>query len=149
MNSWKTVVRVYGLVLNDLNEVLVSDEKQGSWVFTKFPGGGLEFGEGTNDCLKRELLEELNIDATIGELFYVNDFFQASALHENHQLIAFYYRVNLSDFNDRFREKYAVPIHDEGERQRWIKINELRPEIFTFPIDQLVAQKLIESQLGI
>ena len=45
-------IRVYGILINDRNELLVSDELIKGLQFTKFPGGGLEWGEGTMDCLK-------------------------------------------------------------------------------------------------
>jgi 8-oxo-dGTP pyrophosphatase MutT (NUDIX family) len=54
-------IRVYGILVNEEKKVLVSDELiRGSYI-TKFPGGGLEFGEGTRDCLQREFMEEMNI----------------------------------------------------------------------------------------
>ena len=70
-------VRVYGLLINSNNELLLSDERRGGFSFTKFPGGGLEFGEGVVEALIREFSEELAIDVSVGDLFYVNDFFQA------------------------------------------------------------------------
>lgn len=146
MTSGQTVVRCYALICNDLDEVLISDEKQGEWTFTKFPGGGLEFGEGIKECVQRELKEELNLECEVGELFYVNDFFQASALHTNKQLIAFYFLVTLNTRNTDYRTNYEVPILDEGEKQRWVKIDELNEEMFTFPIDRLVVKKLIEKK---
>ncbi len=36
----------------------------------EFPGGKVEDGENVPDCLRRELHEELNINAAIGELFH-------------------------------------------------------------------------------
>ena len=54
-------VRVYGILKDSNNHVLVSDELIRGEYFTKFPGGGLEFGEGTRDCLKREFKEETNL----------------------------------------------------------------------------------------
>ena len=51
-------LRVYGILINEQNQLLVSDEYIRGMKITKFPGGGLEFGEGTRDCLKREFLEE-------------------------------------------------------------------------------------------
>ena len=69
-------LRVYGILINEKNEVLVSDEFiRGSYI-TKFPGGGLEFGEGTRDCLKREFMEEMELTVEVGEHLYTTDFFQ-------------------------------------------------------------------------
>ena len=34
-------VRAYGLLVNEANQILVSDEKEYGRLFTKFPGGGL------------------------------------------------------------------------------------------------------------
>ena len=53
-------LRVYGILINDQKQVLVSDEYIRGKHYTKFPGGGLEFGEGTRDCLAREFMEEMN-----------------------------------------------------------------------------------------
>ena len=38
-------LRVYGILINEAKQVLVSDEFIRGNYFTKFPGGGLEFGE--------------------------------------------------------------------------------------------------------
>ena len=55
-------VRVYGLLMNDCEQILVADEvfKNGNRA-TKFPGGGLELGEGTREGLAREFKEETGI----------------------------------------------------------------------------------------
>ena len=57
-------IRVYGLLL-DQGRVLVSDEFIRGQRVTKFPGGGLELGEGTKDCLIRELREEMELNFRI------------------------------------------------------------------------------------
>ncbi|MFM2327645.1 MAG: hypothetical protein RIR31_1847, partial [Bacteroidota bacterium] len=59
-------IRVYGILINENKQVLVSDEFIRGMQITKFPGGGLEFGEGTRDCLKREFMEEMNLEVAIG-----------------------------------------------------------------------------------
>jgi len=48
-------VRVYGLLINDRQEILISDEQEYGIQFTKFPGGGLEYGEGLTDGLKTRI----------------------------------------------------------------------------------------------
>ena len=55
-------LRVYGILINKNNEVLLSSELRFEKPMIKFPGGGLEFGEGLVDCLKREFQEECGIE---------------------------------------------------------------------------------------
>src|SRR5476651_1923910 len=84
-------VRVYGILMNDARQVLVSDEYIRGAYYTKFPGGGLEKGEGTRDCLKREFKEEMDLEVRIGDHIYTTDFFQMSAFNPEHQIISIYY----------------------------------------------------------
>ncbi len=137
-----TNIRVYGIIINDVNQVLLSDELRHGNAFTKFPGGGLEWGEGTKECLQRELQEELGLTAEIGELFYVNDFGQLSAFKKNDQLFSFYYFVNQIDIKAIKATNHAIPNSEEGEKFRWVDLSELTSETVTFPIDKIVAQKL-------
>ena len=128
-------LRVYGVLMNEKNDVLVSDEYIRGSYFTKFPGGGLEYGEGTRDCLKREFMEEMNLNVEVGEHIYTTDYFQLSAFHVDHQIISIYYFV-------KALEEIAVPLRnkpfDFDEAQ--LKIYELHKEIETFrfiPFDKL------------
>ena len=74
-------LRVYGILINEQNQLLVSDEYIRGMKITKFPGGGLEFGEGTRDCLKREFLEEMNLNVEVGKHLYTTDYFQLSSFN--------------------------------------------------------------------
>ena len=87
-------LRVYGILINEQNQLLVSDEYIRGMKITKFPGGGLEFGEGTRDCLKREFLEEMNLNVEVGKHLYTTDYFQLSSFNSSHQIISIYYFVN-------------------------------------------------------
>ena len=64
-------LRVYGIILNEEGEVLLSTESRKGLRFTKFPGGGLQWGEGLIDCLQREMVEELGTQMEVHELFYL------------------------------------------------------------------------------
>lgn len=142
MNQKTTNIRVYGIIINEKNEVLVSDEYRFGRSFTKFPGGGLQWGEGTVECLKRELQEELGLDAEIGELFYVNEFSQLSAFHENDQLFSFYFRVKSIALDQIPTNNHKLPLAQEGENFRWIPMAEISEADMTFPLDKIVAGML-------
>jgi len=138
-------LRVYGILINDRNEVLLSRERRNGHEFTKFPGGGLEFGEGIKDCLQREFREELDIDIAAGELFYVTDFFQQSAFHKDHQLISFYYTVAYPDWQLLPIEELKAGTEDQ-ETFFWVPVQELTEELVTFPVDKVVVGRLTYSQ---
>jgi 8-oxo-dGTP diphosphatase len=135
-------VRVYGiLVWND--QVLVSDEQRYGRQFTKFPGGGLKFGEGIKDCLIREFMEELGIEIEVGTLVYLNDFLQKSAFDENSQVISIYYWVSTSlpETIVVQEQKFAFT-GEEQELHRWVALQELHASHFHFPIDQKVVEHI-------
>lgn len=136
-------VRVYGLLINQNYEVLLSDENRFDKQFTKFPGGGLEFGEGTKECLKREFLEELGIEIEVKELFYLTDYFQVSAFDENEQLISIYYLVKADNLKSIQTSSKSFDFTDGAQEvHRWKSLEALTPKDLTFPIDKLVAEKL-------
>jgi ADP-ribose pyrophosphatase YjhB (NUDIX family) len=137
-------VRVYGLLINEHNEVLLSDEQEYGMRFIKFPGGGLEYGEGLIDGLKREFVEECETEVEILSHFYTTDFFVKSAFN-NSQIISVYYKVkNVTPLN--FPIKTSIYDFDgEGEvlqAFRWAKVAELTTDDVTFPTDKRVVELL-------
>jgi len=140
-------IRVYGFLIDE-GKVLVTDEFRLGIFMTKFPGGGLQFGEGTLDCLKREFREELNLDIEIISHYYTTDFFQATTLLPSEmQLLNIYYLVGAEKpFNFvTTKIKNDIPAIDGLQCFRWLKISELKAENFTFPIDKFIIQKLMED----
>ncbi|MCG8582346.1 MAG: NUDIX hydrolase [Bacteroidales bacterium] len=137
-------IRVYGLLINDRQEVLVTDEFRIGMFMTKFPGGGLEFGEGTIDCLKREFMEELDLNIEVESHFYTTDYYQPAISFENMQLISIYYKIYA---NSDMEIKTTIitndiPEVDGAQSFRWVAINKINPDDFTFPIDKKVAELL-------
>lgn len=145
-------IRVYGIVINEHNQVLVSDEYIRGDYITKFPGGGLEFGEGTRDCLKREFMEEMTLDVRIGDHLYTTDYFQMSAFNPQHQIISIYYyahpleaikvplRTKPFDFDEQQLAVYAEK--KETETFRFINWDEFSEASVHLPIDKVVAKML-------
>lgn len=145
-------IRVYGILINEQQQVLVSDEKIRGDYFTKFPGGGLEFGEGTRDCLKREFLEEMNLQVRVGEHIYTTDFFQMSAFNTSQQIVSIYYfahalepikvplRTTPFEFDDAQHALYETT--QEIESFRFVSWEEFGAEAVSLPIDKVVADLL-------
>jgi ADP-ribose pyrophosphatase YjhB (NUDIX family) len=135
-------VRVYGILINESSKVLLSDEYiRGSFI-TKFPGGGLEYGEGTRDCLKREWQEEVEQDVEVGDHLYTTDFFQISAFGDGRQIISIYYYVKpRSPFRAVVRSApfQFEELRDQAQAFRWVPLSELTASMLTLPIDQIVA----------
>ena len=137
-------IRVYGIYVNH-GKLLVTDEIRFGIKMTKLPGGGLLFGEGLANCLKREWQEELAVDIEVGDIFYVNPFLQKSAFDKADEVMALYFWVkpigplqvpftqNPMDFPD---------VSNDQQVFRWIPIKELKTKDFTFPVDQSLVPKL-------
>ncbi|RXK85935.1 NUDIX domain-containing protein [Filimonas effusa] len=148
-------VRVYGLLIDSARRVLVSDEFIRGAYFTKFPGGGLEFGEGTRDCLKREFMEETGLDVQIGSHIYTTDFFQISAFNNKDQIISIYYfvhaaePVNLVTHHVPFAfEPWQVADNNgTAEAFRWIGWDELTVDTVSLPIDKVVVSIVTSGQV--
>ncbi len=148
-------IRVYGIIVNNDQQVLVSDEFIRGAYITKFPGGGLEFGEGTRDCLQREFMEEMNLKVKVRDHIYTTDFYQQSAFNPAHQIISIYYlaealepitaplRSEPFDFDERQTKMYEET--GETETFRFIDWEDFSADCVTLPIDKLVAKMIKEK----
>lgn len=140
-------LRVYALITNEFNEILISDEFRFGQFFSKFPGGGVEANEGIQAALFRELKEELQLEITSVAFYYFNEFHQASAF-DNSNLVAFYYRVSIEKNNVQVTPgQYAIPFFEEQEKQRWVALQDLDLSDLTFPIDRIALAKLQKELL--
>lgn len=148
-------IRVYGILINEKRQVLVSDEFIRGAYITKFPGGGLEFGEGTRACLEREFMEEMHLKVKVADHIYTTDFYQQSAFNTAHQIISIYYfaealeeitvplRTKTFDFDEQQLKMYEET--GETETFRFINWEDFSDEAVSLPIDKVVA-KLIKDK---
>jgi|SRR5687767_4916703 len=150
-------LRVYGILIGENKQVLVSDEYIRGGLYTKFPGGGLEFGEGTRDCLKREFKEEMDLNIQVGDHIYTTDYFQISAFNPEHQIISIYYFVHplepikapLRNKPFDFDEQQMAIYKERGETEtfRFIEWNDFSDASVTLPIDKIVAKMVKEEKI--
>jgi 8-oxo-dGTP diphosphatase len=141
-------VRVYGILIEN-GKLLVSDEFIKGREITKLPGGGLEFGEGTADCLVREFKEETGIAVAVKSHFYTTDFFVTSAFNVKSQVISIYYVVKaLEELSfPTSSKKFDFKKREEGAQSfRWLEIDKISENDFTFVIDRRVAQMISEQK---
>jgi len=146
-------VRVYGLLLDAQDRLLVSDESIRGEFFTKLPGGGLEFGEGTRDGLAREFMEEAGITVTVGKHLYTTDFFQISAFNKKDQIISIYYmvhsteceKIKTSERDFDFSTEQIADKKGTFESFRWVNFENLNEESMSLPIDKVAIQILKQN----
>lgn len=116
---------------------MVCEEMIRGQKIVKFPGGGLEYGEGTIDCLKREFAEEMGIEVEILSHYYTTDYFQPSAFDDS-QVISIYYSV-------RPVTALILPLRNEREHFYFAEINKDLLEKVSLPIDNLIVRKLLRN----
>jgi 8-oxo-dGTP diphosphatase len=142
-------VRVYFILFDDSKQrVLVSDERIAGGSYTKFPGGGLEFGEGPEDCVLREAMEELGQQVEVISHLYTTGFFIPSAFRETDQVISIYYIVKLCGPQIfRTSDRRFDFLREDGNEEsfRWVVVSGLSEEHFHFPADLVVAVLIAEN----
>ncbi len=138
-------VRVYGLLIDPERGILVSDEKSEGRRFIKFPGGGLELGEGLKDALAREFMEECEAEIAVLSHFYTTDFYEKSSFNES-QIISIYYFVKaLHPLDLHFKTEIYDFRGDSKQSFRWIALKDLKVEDVTFKTDQTVVEMLLKT----
>jgi len=144
MTNQRFNIRVYGLLVRD-GHVLVSHELIAGKSYAKFPGGGLEFGEGTKDAVIREFGEELGVEVCVKSHFYTTDFYLPSAFDSKDQIISIYYKVE-SARDEPLPFHLPPPSEEELMTQpqlfRWYPIDRLNDDLIRLPADRVVVRML-------
>ncbi len=124
---------VTAAVIISKNKVLITrraaNEKHNGW--WEFPGGKVEEGESPEACLQRELMEELGVNASIGELIAESIFtYDTGAI----QLLA--YRAEI------ISGELKLSVHDEYQ---WVSVSDLL-QFKLLPADRPIAEKLAAAK---
>jgi len=114
-------IRVCGICLQEGKILLVNHSGMNeSGEFWSPPGGGLQFGESIEECLKREFLEETNTVISVGNFLKINEFIKPP-LHA----IELFYEVKIvsGEINNGFDPEMEEQIIKEV---KWLSF----PEVF-------------------
>lgn len=137
-------VRVYGLLLNEKQQLLVTDELFDNQYLTKLPGGGVEFGEGTIDALHREFEEECACPIQVLAHIYTTDFFIPSIFSSNTQVFCVYYRIS-APANFVFLNKQLAANLLPQIVFRWVDVATIDPHFFRLESDNRAVQTLLQQ----
>ena len=140
-------IRVYGIFIRN-EELLITDEIRFGKRMTKFPGGGMEPGEGTIDTLIRECKEEMGLTPFNIKHFYTTDFFQETQMiNPPQQLISIYYTIDFKNINSLLLldKPFGFEQKEGAQGFRFVPLKEVHADIFTFPIDKEVALLLSQN----
>ena len=114
-----------GLAIKN-GKVLVSEgyDKFKKQTFYRCLGGGIEFLEKSDEALKREFMEELNINISVKNFlgFTENIFnFEGKDAHE----LVFMYSIDIK--NCDYKDEYQI-IDEPNNIAKWIDINKFKSE---------------------
>jgi len=124
------MIDVTAAIIQREGQILAARRKEGSHMagYWEFPGGKIESGETPEECLQRELREELNIESKIGP------FFAESCYDYGTKQIRL-----LSYFVDYIDGIFTLNDHDEI---RWLHVNQLH-SLQWAPADIPLVEKLV------
>lgn len=129
-------IRVYAICIKEQHLMVLKEPFAGKMV-NKLPGGGLEYGEGTVDCLIREFKEELSLEIQNITPFYIQEHFVPSLAKDNKQILMLYFLVDIKNLS-------SLKILDNNIKEvLWTPID--GENILTLPVDQIVFEKLKEK----
>ncbi|MEH2069325.1 MAG: 8-oxo-dGTP diphosphatase MutT [Nostoc sp.] len=122
------------VIWNDQKQILIDRRRPegmmgGLW---EFPGGKIELGETIQECIQREIYEELRIVIEVGEHLITID-------HTYTEL-----RVTLTVHHCRYLTGVPQPL--ECDEIRWVSLEEL--EQFTFPKANIQIITALKESVG-
>ena len=125
MNKFKEIRPiVLGLAIKD-NKLLVSEgfDNIKNQTFYRCLGGGIEFLEKSSDALKREFLEELNINIIVKDFLGMSENIFTYEGKNAHELVLFYSIIFSSE---DYRDEYIVNDDDRQSKAIWIDIEDFK-----------------------
>lgn len=125
-----TVKKVAAGIISHKGKFLIAQRKHGKTCeyLWEFPGGKLETGETMQQCLKRELMEELHLEIEVSKYFMTSTYAYDFGTIELHAYFATCTQEDLS-------------FHPDHEQARWVSLHEMSDYAFP-PADKPILEAL-------
>lgn len=133
MDKFKEIRPIVLGVVRKGNKLLVSKgyDKSKNQEFYRCLGGGIEFLERSEDALKREFKEEINIEIELGDFLGISENIFNYKGKDAHELILFYEAY----INDKdCQQKYDLLDDDIETEAVWVDIDKFKnKELILYP----------------
>lgn len=125
--------KVTGAIIENDGKILAARRKKDSHLggYWEFPGGKIEHGETPEECLARELKEELNINVSVGQKLGENTYEYPD---RTIKLILYFVEGDFEDIHS-----------DDHQELRWLSIQEL-DSVAWAPADFPLLEKLKKAR---
>ena len=120
LNNLPKIIRVTAAIIEKEGKILIAKRKAGDDLFAglwEFPGGKIEEGETPEECIARELKEELDIEVKVGKLISSN---KHKYPHGIFELLAY-----------RIKHISGAMILNDHDEIKWVTVDEISN--FEFP----------------
>ena len=120
LNNLPKTIRVTAAIIEKEGKILIAKRKAGDDLFAglwEFPGGKIEEGETPEECIARELKEELDIEVKVGKLISSN---KHKYPHGIFDLLAY-----------RIKHISGAMILNDHDEIKWVTVDEMSN--FEFP----------------
>ena len=86
-------------------------------------GGGIEFLEKSEDALKREFMEEIQVDIIVKDFLGIAENIFTYEGKNAHELVLFY---SIEIPEDQYKEEYIVEEEGKKDVAKWVSIDEFK-----------------------
>ena len=139
-------VRVYG-IWERAGKILVSEEVIGSVRMLKFPGGGVELGEGPTEALQREFMEELGLERIGYTHLHTMEGFVQSRFRPEEQVITIHYEVESEEEPRSMERIQPTKLGAQNQlRFNWEEPNASLMERLSFEADKEAFEKWLSRR---
>ena len=98
------------------------DSKKDNY-FYRCLGGGIEFGEKSDEALKREFMEELSINIKVKDFLGVDENVFTYNGKMGHEMV-FFYSIDIAD--DDYKPEYVMDENGKSNKAMWVDIEDFK-----------------------